>query len=135
MLHQTGVFEEKCKVWYKKDEPLYTWATMKQEFGNAHRDMMINPTTATGAGYHNANAANNVAANNYCRGHAEALTNLVSATKSDQATVRGLVNANSSLAMQLALVTSKLADPLRKITLPRSNTPTQPNRQFQLSAP
>ena len=56
---------------------------MKQEFGDAHQDMMANPTTTTGVGYHNANAAKNATANDYFRGHAEALVNLASATESN----------------------------------------------------
>lgn len=90
--------------------------------------MMLNPTSATSAGYHDANAANNAAANNYYHDHAEALTNLTSVTKFDRVTVHGLVNVNSLLTMQLALVTAKLTNSLRKISLLCSNTLTQPNR-------
>ena len=50
VLHQTWVFEDKYKVWWKKLENECTWAIMKQEFGNAHHNMLVNPTTATIAG-------------------------------------------------------------------------------------
>ena len=56
---------------------------MKQEFGYAHQDMMVNLITPTGVGYHNANAANDVPANNYCLGNTKARTNLAAATKSN----------------------------------------------------
>ena len=135
MLHHTDVFEDKCKVWQIKAPNLCTWVTMKQGFGDAHQDMILKSTTITGAGYHNANAANDAAANDYCRRHAEALANLTCATKSDYATVSGLVDANSSLTTKLASVSNKLADSLHKITLLCSNTQTQPNRQFQRNSP
>ena len=60
----------------------------KKTFASAHGPLwtqnlvMVNPTTATGAGYHNATAANNATADDYRRGHAKALIKLASATES-----------------------------------------------------
>ena len=108
---------------------------MKQEFVDAYRHMLVNLTTITSSGYHNANAANGAAAKDYCQGHAKALTNFANATTSDRATADGLVKANSSLITQLETVTEKLVDALCKITLICSKTPTLPNTQFKCHAP
>ena len=104
VLNQTGVFEDKCKVWQKNPGNQCMCATMKQKFGNSYHDILVNPTTNTGADYHNANAANITTAKDYSCGHAEALENHATVTKCYCATVHELVNSNSSLTTQLATV-------------------------------
>ena len=105
-----------------------TWTTMKQKFRDAHRNILVKLTIATGAGYHNVNAENDAAANNYCCGHAKALTNFETVTKFDCVTICRLVNTSRLLTTQLATVTGKVADSFHKIALLCSNT--QPNTQF-----
>ena len=78
---------------------------MKHEFGDAHCNMLINPTTTFGARYHNVNAINDAAAKDYHHDHAKALINLANATKSNRSTLCDLVNANSYLTTQLVTVT------------------------------
>ena len=90
--------------------------------------MMTHPTTASGTGYHDANAA----LKEYRRGQEEALANLTVATKMDCAAVRDLIVANSALTTQLTMVNQTVEIAQREIARllvlakPASGTPPHP---------
>ena len=90
--------------------------------------MMVNSTTTTGAGYHNANSATNT--KDYCHGHTKALSDLATATESNHVDVCGLVSSNSNLTTQFAIVVASLKEAQHELTCLRVRKPMKPTNDL-----
>jgi hypothetical protein len=94
LLFNTGVFNNKCKVWRRWPHIEQTWDNLKAEFALAHSDNhLVQQQTSQGAGYQGANLM--------MEGFVTE-TDLATAAAEDRAILKSLTNTNHDLLQQLA---------------------------------
>ena len=116
LIFQSGLFNDDCKLWKRRDLADKTWTQFKTFFATAHQELRVSQATTTGAGYHAANHGNQHAANHFYRQETvSAISNLATATASDHALVATLAVTNITLAAALTLSNSKLVTALQYV--------------------
>jgi hypothetical protein len=93
----TGIFQDACKEWRRRDEEDQTWAEFKLHFATAHQEMRESQETAQSAGYH---GANNVQQDD---SHMEAYANFAAADR----------NSNAQLTSTISTLTAALTEALK----------------------
>jgi hypothetical protein len=98
----TGHFMSACRRWNKKHTIKKTWTQFKSHFAAAHRQhKQMQGESAATAGYHFANAAVRHNEDQMAEATIGALSNLATATASDQGVMAAPTQANARLAKQL----------------------------------
>jgi hypothetical protein len=59
LILNTGAIPDACRECQRRTPMNQTWAEFRREFARAQREQMIISSTASGAGYHTANVAEN----------------------------------------------------------------------------
>jgi hypothetical protein len=105
LMLSTGIFRKACYEWRRYPIVEQSWANFKTSFTEAHQDYMDSQAIATQAGYQHAHAAME-----FQHDTAEAITNLVTATASNQATVANLTTTTAyyNLTQEITQAISKL---------------------------
>jgi hypothetical protein len=103
LILNTGAIPDACRDWQRRTPMNQTWAEFRREFARAQREQIIISSTASGAGYHTANVAENyehtpVPADGEI---VTAMANLATATSADRETVATLTRAIATLTDQL----------------------------------
>ena len=98
LVFQTGMLNDDCNMWKRREPADKTWTQFKKCFATAHQELRESQATSACAGYHAANQSN-----------------LATTTASDHALVAMLTNTNSTLAAALMLSNSKLVIALQDV--------------------
>eukprot|EP00957_Ditylum_brightwellii_P018880 1419662-Ditylum_brightwellii.AAC.1 len=106
----SGLITNNCHDWKCTAAVAQIWVNLKIHFNRAHREMLeLQQATQQAAGYTTTNtvhATHPVASESNAA--ADALANLVQATKANRTTVVQLANANTQLTTEVANLTNKL---------------------------
>jgi hypothetical protein len=106
LILNTGTIPDSCRDWQRRTPVNQTWADFGREFERAQREQRIISSTASGAGYHAANVAeqyglNSLPANSGFVTAMANLANLATSTSADREKVTTLTNAIATLTDQL----------------------------------
>jgi hypothetical protein len=103
LILNTGAIPDACRDWQRRTPVNQTWADFRREFARAQHEYRIISSTASGAGYHTANVAEQYGHNSLPAdsGFVTAMDNLATATSADRETVATLTKAISTLREQL----------------------------------
>ena len=116
LIFQTGMFNDNCKQWKRRDPDDKTWTEFKIFFSTSHQELRKSQATTAGARYHAANIVDNHAANHVYRQEIfDAIANLATATASNRALVETLTATNSTLTAALTLSNRKLVTTLQDV--------------------
>jgi hypothetical protein len=103
LILNTGAITDACRDWKRLTPVNQTWADFCREFSRAQREQRIISSTASGAGYHTKNVAENYETTPLPgnSGFVIAMANLATSTSADRETVATLTKAIATLTEQL----------------------------------